>query len=198
MDFFTELKYESRISKVKNFSLNYWKYLILLAVTLFVAFAAYSWYDFKVADNLAKDAAFYHEAMISRNKEKQINILEKLTGSSSFYSNLSNLKLSELYNEQQDFKKAIFYLKQVQSQSKEKSLLNSYTKLLLIKTKLHSGQISNKQAIEQLNDFIQLDTRFNNIARVYLLSSYITENDIENATKQLDFLKTKQKFELFF
>ena len=165
MDILDEAKQEVQKEGFIRIYKSHGKYLVGLLLVTLIFLASYFWWQ-SYQENVILDEANEYNNVLSMNKKGMINKLENLKEKKGIYGALAQLQLAAIYIDEKDFNRAIHNYEQLVKRKSINNLYLDYAKLMLIKTKLVYGKITDEVAIKLFKEYLDDSGYFQNIARI--------------------------------
>lgn len=165
MDILDEAKQEVQKEGFIRIYKNYGKYLVGLLLVTLIFLVSYFWWQSYQESVILDEANEYNNAL-SMNKKGTISKLENLKEKKGIYGALAQLQLAAIYIDEKDFNRAIHNYEQLVKRKSINNLYLDYAKLMLIKTKLVYGKITDEVAIKLFKEYLDDSVYFQNIARI--------------------------------
>ena len=165
MDILDEAKQEVQKEGFIRIYKSHGKYLVGLLLVTLIFLASYFWWQ-SYQENVILDEANEYNNVLSMNKKGMINKLENLKEKKGIYGALAQLQLAAIYIDEKDFNRAIHNYEQLVKRKSINNLYLDYAKLMLIKTKLVYGKITDEVAIKLFKEYLDDSVYFQNIARI--------------------------------
>ncbi len=195
----------SLVRKIFNFVKINYKYILGLAIIIFLLFVMYQFYSFYQNKNILKNSISYFQSKTLEPNEEYYEIIKKLSNNNDFYSIISHFEMiSFLFKEQKYDEANKLYFKLL----KEKDLNNIYKASVAahasynnLNIMFDNSNLNMKSYISEFIEFIDDDLEGYKGIKLelkYLLS--VSEQDINdispiNDTKTNDLFKLIQESE---
>ena len=163
MSIFDKIRHLFNREKICSINISRYIYYLLFILLITFITTIYFLYYSGGDDIYLKESYEYENAMSSVGQHK-ISKLEKLKIQKTVYSDLAKLQLANYYLNKKNFEGAIkHFTLLIQSESTAK-IYRDYAKLLIIKTKIESQQLTLDEAITMYRNFYKNTEYFHDIA----------------------------------
>lgn len=193
MNFFDEVQQEAQIAQISLFFYKYLKIIIVIICLILVLFTGYYFLQ-QHNDNLTIAAANEYDKAVGSDGENRFKLLQIIVDSNknNIFKVIAQLKLAEIAVRNRDFNKAAHYYKNTFKNNKAPKEHADYAELMLIKIDILSKRSKDLKNMDLLENYINSNKIFIDLARLYLGSIYIDNGYKKEAQNQFNYLLTNQ------
>ena len=190
MDILDEAKKEAKREKLIHIYKVYGKYLVGLFLIVLIVSVSCFWWQSHQESIVLEEANKYNDALLA-NRKDMVNKLENLKEKKSIYACLAHLELAAICIGENNFNKAAHNYEQFIKRKCINGLYLDYARLMLIKTKLVYGKISDEMAIKLFKEYLNDSTYFQNVARIAQSVLLVSKKGSkEEISSELNFVTT--------
>ncbi len=192
-DIIHEIKEELSQERMQKFIKNYLPYLAVAAVVFVAIFGLSIWYKHHKLNEIYSDGGEYLSAINkvrAQNLEGGLKKFEAISSHDTNYGALAKFNLASYAAFNKEYAKASKLFSEISDNSSYNKTLRELAELFRIEIDSDSKAISTKEAVDQLEVYIESNTEFKYSAQEFLATLYLSENKNEKAAKVLTSLTT--------
>lgn len=191
----SEVQEEIAREKAERFLIKYWKLILAVLLLCIISCISYIWLQYHKKNEIYADASVFIEAMTqmqSRNTDFGLIVskLENLSSKSSNYAMMAKLYLAWFYDGKKEVDKATSIYDSISNDESVDMTFRDFSKILSLNLKIRSKTIENKDAINELDRYIETNPIYASSAQIIQASLLLKENMQDRAREVLDKLLT--------
>ncbi|WP_339051670.1 hypothetical protein [Candidatus Lariskella endosymbiont of Epinotia ramella] len=191
----SEVREEIAREKAERFLIKYWKIIFAVLLLCIISGISYIWLQYHKKNKIYADASVFIEAMTqmqSRNTDFGLIVskLENLSSKSSNYAMMAKLYLAWFYDGKKEVDKATSIYDSISNDESVDMTFRDFSKILSLNLKIRSKTIENKDAINELDQYIETNPIYVSSAQIIQASLLLKENMQDRAREVLDKLLT--------
>lgn len=191
----SEVQEEIAREKAESFLIKYWKFILAVLLLCIISGISYIWLQYHKKNEIYADASVFIEAMTqmqSRNTDFGLIVskLENLSSKSSNYAMMAKLYIAWFYDGKKEVDKATSIYDSISNDESVDMTFRDFSKILSLNLKIRSKTIENKDAINELDRYIETNPIYASSAQIIQASLLLKENMQDRAREVLDKLLT--------